>query len=1148
MRHIEDEKRLANDKDNSRLGHEMVAATSETALTHVDSTDKTAGRAMQHGDTTKSETPIPPTSESIKPVADPANLYDPDSGMNRGKTLSSKALHILDQIMPDDRANETAQAIKHDVLETPAAILDAMNDVSEMRERGRRLFFENKEDKPLSSESTDSPTVTDSGLLIEESTTSRLTSETSGTTGDGDYTTLEVNDDSTSDSRINRMISGNKDYYATLGVSVDADETTLKNAYREMGKKYHPDANNGDKAATEKFKEANEAYSVLGDPQRRQIYDQKRAQVLKPSDKTDSKKDSAVNIAEGKLKHKPADKVGKTSAGGKKNDRFARRMLDRSYILSQGASKLMPDEQQDEDSGTKGIRSMISESAKLVKIFATAERKPSKMRHVEDEEKLTHENTSEESRLEHEAIEGEDVLRLEHSDGETPNLLQHGGIPLLSDGSGDIDVEADTEKPDKPLIDEDISTDAEVPETETTALVPVEVGGDSGVVDTDIRITTSIPTSKSQADIKIENQIDKNIDKYTAEAAKLEKKIEKAGKKIPKKKVKKSKLTHDESGKPKRQISFADEKVAQADAKWNQGQSKTLSANSGRYVTGHASVFIHGKVSESENLTGNTGLKAAHTGEKAVVKTYQTAKRVNRYVKNAPYRKLQHLKLKETQNKGKLAYQQLLKDKPELRKNTVSRLIQKRRINREYAKAFRAAQAGGKVGTLGKAGAVIGVGAAAVSGDGKALAKMGFKTGLRIAFKKVGAALAKAAAPILLKIGAILLIIGAILLLFTMCASLIGTGTGYLIDAISYQADMDDITEYSVYMTQLEVELKEEIIEAATDLDGLHEFRLVVNSPSGGTDVIFEGTLVAPGLGHPYFVLPVYAPPDFNPTVLLPFLSDITHNPFEVMAYLTAVYGNFEGYDINAILREIFDTAFTLEIVEGFEVRTAIVEAWYYEWQDWGWTDSEGNWVSNWVEVRIPPFSEPMNYNWYYREVRLTVNMTIAQVIQNRMNADQQEHYDVLMESLGLRQFVGSPFADNWLPHMTSPFGYRFHPITLTREMHTGIDIARPEGTPILSGAPGTVIFAGDMGGYGNTVIIEYFDEESGIGVRLLYAHMHEINVAVGDELAIGDVIGTVGSTGVSTGNHLHMEVSINEDGGAWRRINPLFFVEPFTS
>ena len=92
------------------------------------------------------------------------------------------------------------------------------------------------------------------------------------------------------------------------------------------------------------------------------------------------------------------------------------------------------------------------------------------------------------------------------------------------------------------------------------------------------------------------------------------------------------------------------------------------------------------------------------------------------------------------------------------------------------------------------------------------------------------------------------------------------------------------------------------------------------------------------------------------------------------------------------------------------------------------------------------------------------------------------------------------------------------------------------------------MVFADDMGGYDNTVIIEYHDEERGVGVRILYAHMADIDVAAGDTLEMGEPIGTVGSTGVSTRPHLHMEVSINEDGGAWRRINPLFFVQPYVS
>ena len=70
------------------------------------------------------------------------------------------------------------------------------------------------------------------------------------------------------------MAESKRDYYEVLGVPRDADEDALKKAYRKLAKKYHPDANPGDKEAEAKFKEASEAYSVLSDPQKRQQYDQ----------------------------------------------------------------------------------------------------------------------------------------------------------------------------------------------------------------------------------------------------------------------------------------------------------------------------------------------------------------------------------------------------------------------------------------------------------------------------------------------------------------------------------------------------------------------------------------------------------------------------------------------------------------------------------------------------------------------------------------------------------------------------------------------------------------------------------------------------------------------------------------------------------
>ena len=106
---------------------------------------------------------------------------------------------------------------------------------------------------------------------------------------------------------------------------------------------------------------------------------------------------------------------------------------------------------------------------------------------------------------------------------------------------------------------------------------------------------------------------------------------------------------------------------------------------------------------------------------------------------------------------------------------------------------------------------------------------------------------------------------------------------------------------------------------------------------------------------------------------------------------------------------------------------------------------------------------------------------------------------------------------------ITSGFGYRIHPIRKDRRLHTGVDIAAASGTAIGAAGGGEVIAAGWRGGYGNCVIIDH-----GKGKTTLYAHMSRINVSVGKVVARNATIGWVGSTGLSTGPHLHYEVRIN--------------------
>ena len=132
------------------------------------------------------------------------------------------------------------------------------------------------------------------------------------------------------------------------------------------------------------------------------------------------------------------------------------------------------------------------------------------------------------------------------------------------------------------------------------------------------------------------------------------------------------------------------------------------------------------------------------------------------------------------------------------------------------------------------------------------------------------------------------------------------------------------------------------------------------------------------------------------------------------------------------------------------------------------------------------------------------------------------------------------PISNKDLGRMASGYGWRIHPIYKTMKMHTGMDFSAKSGTPIYVTGDGTVSKAENTStGYGNYVIIDH-----GYGYKTLYGHMTKYIVARGQKVKRGEVIGYVGSTGTSTGPHLHYEVHKNGE-----KINPVnFFYNDLTA
>ncbi|MBE6053688.1 MAG: hypothetical protein E7212_07205 [Clostridium sartagoforme] len=131
----------------------------------------------------------------------------------------------------------------------------------------------------------------------------------------------------------------------------------------------------------------------------------------------------------------------------------------------------------------------------------------------------------------------------------------------------------------------------------------------------------------------------------------------------------------------------------------------------------------------------------------------------------------------------------------------------------------------------------------------------------------------------------------------------------------------------------------------------------------------------------------------------------------------------------------------------------------------------------------------------------------------------------------------GDPSTESFLRPgngvVTDSYGLRINPVTGEAGFHTGVDLGDPHGAPVYASKSGVVVYSGWISGYGNTIIIDH-----GGGVQTLYAHNSELLVSVGESVYRGQTVAKVGSTGMSTGPHIHWEIRING-----QHINPMGYV-----
>lgn len=305
------------------------------------------------------------------------------------------------------------------------------------------------------------------------------------------------------------------------------------------------------------------------------------------------------------------------------------------------------------------------------------------------------------------------------------------------------------------------------------------------------------------------------------------------------------------------------------------------------------------------------------------------------------------------------------------------------------------------------------------------------------------------------------------------------------IPTISLKSDDKEMTKVYEYLTKMDSELTKEIRDIKESWFNSHidEFHYFVNGYEVDGDNI-----------------EIYT----NIDSILAFLD----TKYDDYAFNKIIYGLFGGNNVKSEITNLHN------LLYGYTTNVWIEEIKHYDEED-SWTEIIKHMDIN---VEMKSFDEYLYEN-----------------IDTLLTEDEQERMNVLNE-VGLytsKINLSSPFDEPY--YISSRWGWRIHPIDGTLSKHQGIDIPKPHGTPILNVMAGYVDESGYNDGYGNYVVVKSNDGKR----KVLYAHMSSISISSGN-VKKGDIIGKVGNTGTSTGDHLHLEYYIDGDFNT----NPVFFLE----